>query len=533
MRITSKEITGSLGEILYLVFFGLLLLAKGIGLYDGQVIFKIFLMLASVCLILKLAIEVYSLREVILMAVIMVLTVTAYFISGEKGLLLYGLMMVGLKNVDLKRVFTLGMFLWGTAFAITCAFSLFRLEDTVFKVHGKLGLGHIFRWSLGYPHPNVLQISYFLVAIFVIYLLGDAFKIKHALWLFLGNGIVFLYSVSYTGFIICTCLLVGRLYLFVRKRLSLIEKVLLQLLFPACVFMSLAAPVMIKGELFQWLNRALNTRMELAWRYLQPEYFSLFGIRVAEVTTESLTMDNSYLFAYITYGLIPFAALCLGTVYMIYHNVKKEKYVESLIILTIVIGGLTEPFLYNTSFKNVGFLFMGVLLFSHGNQNRKKEEFGCRYWTKEISFLGKYNPVISWNLQPFVMWHERINFLIQGRKKRLAVWGGILAVVFAAVVGLWSEYPVGYVVYRTECADLTKVKHYYDGNNAEYAGFKRMHDFSPKEEIEYFSGNIVKMEWLRGIVAGAMAGYFLGWTLGLFYNQASERRRNGGKQCES
>lgn len=341
----TNRLNAGAGEILYWLFFGSLLFAKGIGLYDGQVVFKLVLIFAAASLALKMATDKYTIAELLRILAVIALTAATYLMSGEKGMLLYGMMMVGLKYVDVKKVFLVGCCLWATAFLGVTLFSLFRMEDTVYKVHSKLGLGHIFRWSLGYPHPNVLQVSYLILAVFIIYLLGDGFKLKHAFWLFAGNMLVFLYSVSYTGLIVFLCLLAGRIYLLFRKKLCFFEKFLLQLVFPACVLVSLIVPVTIdvNGKWFKLLNKVFSQRLELGWLYLIPENISLWGKRLSEITNSSKTMDNAYLFAFITYGAIPFAVLCIATMYTLYRYLKEDRNLEALIIVSIIVGGITEP----------------------------------------------------------------------------------------------------------------------------------------------------------------------------------------------
>lgn len=510
-----KELKITLGEILYWIFFGTILFAKGIGLYDGQNVFKLVLVFSTLCLFLKICIEEYTAQEIFFMILIFSLTAITYLISGEKGLLLYGLVTVGVKNVNLKRIFFVGAGVWTIAFASIIVKSLFVMDSTVYKVHDKLGLGHIFRWSLGYPHPNVLQISYLVLAIFAIYLLGNKFNLKHAILLFLGNCWVFMYSVSYTGFIVFMILLTGRIYLIYRKKWNIVEKIMIQLIFPLSVFLSLVAPITIKGKLFIFLNELLSTRMELAWRYLKPEYISLFGIRVSEITTESLTMDNAYLSAFITYGMVPFLIICFSTIYMIFRYVKEEKYLETIIIITIVIAGLTEPFLYNTSFKNLSFLFMGALLF--GNKHKRKEKGIAVQKNKEITLS-----------------LEKITFFMQQIRKAVSlsagkVIGGLAgAVLLFIIISRIIIYPAGYVVYRKDCADLTKEKHYYKETASEYADYKKMEDFEDGSEIEYFSGNIVKMERFRNTVTGIVGGYAMGYSivvLGLQIMSRSEKNR--------
>lgn len=506
------ENTGSteikLGEILYWLFFGSLLFAKGIGLYDGQLVFKLVLIFAFGCLALKLAIESYTITEILGIIFIIALTGMTYVISGEKGMLLNGLMVIGMKNVSIKRIFTVGAMLWTAAFLGVTIFSLFHMEDTVYKVHSKLGMGHIFRWSLGYPHPNVLQVSYIILAIFVIYLLGDAFKLKHAFWLFAGNCLVFLYSVSYTGFIVFMCLLLGRIYLLFRKRLCFAEKLLLQMIFPGCVFISLLAPVKLSGRWFRVLDNLLSHRLELAWWYLEPEYMSLWGRRLSEITTEAKTMDNAYLFAFITYGAIPFTILCFATMYMIYRYLKRNAYLETLIILSIAVGGLTEPFLYNTSFKNLSFLFMGALLFEH---RKERKEWG-------LQSLGLNLSGTWWNRQftirtgTIAAGKNRICQILKADWKK-CIAACLIALIIGFLVNRMVTYPEGYVVYRVDCSDLTKERHYYREDASEYQNFKRMHSFEEGDEIEYYDGNIVIMEKIRNEVMGMAIGGLCGYVI--------------------
>lgn len=497
-----------LGEILYWLFFGSLLFAKGIGLYDGQLVFKLVLIFALGCLALKIAIERYTAAEIAGMVLIVVLTGMTYVVSGEKGMLLNGLMMMGMKHVSRKRTFTVGAVLWTMAFLGVTISSLFHMEDTVYKVHDKLGMGHIFRWSLGYPHPNVLQVSYIVLAIFIIYLLGNHFRWKHALWLFAGNCLVFLYSVSYTGFVVFMCLLLGRIYLLIRKRLCFAEKALLQLVFPGCVLISLLAPVKLGEKWFRPLDNLLSHRLELAWWYLKPEYISLWGRRLSEITSEARTMDNAYLFAFITYGAVPFAVLCIATMYMIYRYLKEDKYMEALIILSIIIGGLTEPFLYNTSFKNLSFIFMGALLFENRTGKREWGLFSGKLhlpgngWRQQI--MGKTGWVKA-------LQKEICRILKADWKKYMA--GCIVAVLTGLLISQTVTYPKGYVVYRADCADITKEKFYYHEDASEYQDFKRMHSFQEGDEIEYFDGGIVTMEKIRNTVMGMVTGGFGGYVI--------------------
>lgn len=523
----SKVLNVKIGEVLYWLFFFSLFFAKGIGLYDGQAVFKLILVFATACLGLKLCMEHYTIGEYLRIIFVIGLTGIAYLNSGEKGLLLYGMMMVGLKYVNVRRLLSISTLVWMAAFLLITVTSLFHMDDTVFKIHDKLGLGHIFRWSLGYPHPNVLHISYVILVMLIIYQMGERFKLKHALWLFVGNAIVFMYSTSYTGFILFVCLLFGRVYLCFRKKLCLLEKGLLWLVAPFCIVLSLVAPVKITGQLFQILNNLLSTRMELAWRYLQPENYSLFGIRVAEITTSRLTMDNSYLFAFITYGMIPFTILCLGILYVVFYYLKKDKYLEILLMITIMVGGMTEPFLFNTSFKNIGFVFGGILLFGSTDVESNKEKRGfsiASKWNKEIAL-----PIGT------VAYVRELGRRILAANSRKIITGLFGAALLCLIVQLTVEYPPGYVFYQEDCADINDdIQKLYDVDNPDYMGYKRMGEFTENDVIEYFSGNIVLMEKIRNLVISVVIGYAIGYLICGSYLEAKKckKRQTGSVHGE-
>ena len=91
--------------------------------------------------------------------------------------------------------------------------------------------------------------------------------------------------------------------------------------------------------------------------------------------------------------------------------------------------------------------------------------------------------------------------------------GCLLAILIGLSVRWIAIYPKGYVVYRTDCSDITKEKHYYREDASEYQDFKRMHHFKEGDEIEYFNGGIIIMEKIRdqvmGIVIGGWSGYVI------------------------
>lgn len=356
------ECAVKLSELCFYLFFVLLLFAKGIGLYDGQTEFKIFFVLALAGWTGKMLLDTYSVREAFLCIALVLLGGGIYLVSREKGALIVVLLLCGMRNVDIRRIFRVGAFTWGISFGSLFVLTSLHVVDSAFKVHDRLGMGRVIRWSLGYAHPNVLHISYFVLICFVLYLLQDRLRFYHLLLLEAGNLYVFMYSLSTTGFLISTACLILAFYWNVKKHLCRAEQILVQLCLPVCLFLSFGAPLLLEGQLFDTLNQILNTRLALSKWFLQNQPVKLLGVDTTAIVTALRTMDNSYVFALITYGWIFFVFIITGYFRTIYRKTVRQDGMALCLILSCLVAGITEPFLFNTSFKNISLLFIGVEL---------------------------------------------------------------------------------------------------------------------------------------------------------------------------
>lgn len=514
-----KKIKVTTEEILYLAFFCMIFFAKGIGLYDGQAVFKAVLVLAGVFLFLKICIGSYSYKELLKMAVIVLITGLVYINSGDKGMLLYGLMIIGLKNVKLEYLLKAALVVWSIAFGALWMISLMQMDDIMYRVASKLGMEHIFRWSMGYAHPNVLHITYLILAALILLVAGEKINWKYYAGLTLGNLFVFLYSVSYTGVAIVFFMLLGRGYLQFRRKLGKLEQIMLSLLLPFCITISLLGPILLKGRVFDILNKILNTRLSLSAHYLKPEYLSLFGTRLSEITTPQWTMDNAYVFALIAGGIIPFALLCVTYVYLIISLIKTKQYLKALVALSLAAAGLTEPFLFNTSFKNISFLFFGGLLFSEDKRKNKKE----------ICIFRKGNQEISIQLDQI---NDRWHCFKQRIKQNRGYVFSVIAAGAAAGIIIYNfavKIPEGYVVRRSYCEDISEEIKLYEKDNPLYKEFYHMEDFEQGEEIEYFTGDIVWMERVRGSFMSFLIGALLGSLIMIVLFHVKKECRNDKK----
>ena len=513
-----KKLT--LEEALYFGFFILLSIVKGFGLYEGQKLFILLVVPALLCGGFKILLSSYTKRQWTVLILLLFLTGLVYVQSLEIGIFFIMFMILGMKNVSLQKIFRLGLWVWSVCAVILCLISFPRLEHTVYRVSQKLGLGYIFRWSLGFTHPNILHITYLTLCALILYELADKFNLKHFVILMGGNVLVFLYSISYTGFAIVTILLLGSMYVKIRPRFCLLEKMAANLVLPAIIFISFALPFMLydarfMASLFK-LNNLVNTRINIAHFYLVPECMSLFGVKMSYLAQIQyyLSIDNSYVWAFIHYGIIPFVLFMVAYLILIADCTRKQKTRELMLITCFLGAGYTEPLLFNTSFKNITLLFLGELLF---RQKEGEEEYClCPGLRKKLEILlQKITAKVT--KMSFFQWDLPVLFAKIQKYYRKQVLAAVAACMLIGIVicAILYKEPKGYVMPRTNTDWLERDFYYLESaDDPAYAGYRVMNYKDAETIMQVLEGNAVRLETVRYYVGSILIGGLIGWFIG-------------------
>lgn len=485
----------TLQEVFYYAFFILLSITKGLGFYEGQAVFKLLVIPAFICVLLKIFITPYTVSQWAAQAVLLSLSAFIYFESGQIGIFFVTFTILGMKNISVKKVFKIGLCIWSGCAILLSIFSFFRLEHTIYRVHPKMGLGPIFRWSLGFTHPNILHITYFVLCAYIIYELADDYNFKHLIFMMIGNALVFIYSISYTGFGITALLLAGGIYVKVRPKFNILEKAAINLILPLLIIVSFVLPLILYMPWVEKINDILGSRILLANLFLQPEYVSLFGIKTADIVRSSMTLDSSYIWGFINYGIIPFILLMAAYFILIFDYTRKQKTRELLIILSFLIAGFTEQLLFNTSFKNITLFFIGELLF---RQKEAAKEY-CLFPSlkKEIEI-----PALKLDLKALPI------------KKSIA-YIAVCTVIAALLCAVLRTQPKGYIVPRVYTDGYDKYTSIYltDRNAPEYEGYVVMNYQDDQTPMQIVEGNAVWLETFRYYLGSIMLGILTGYII--------------------
>ena len=374
-------------ELIYYIYFLVLFGARAVGLYDGQKIYNVCLVLGVLAFGIKVLSTRHTLAEYLAIASFLSIGALTYLCSGEKGLLLYFTMMLGMKSINKKKVMRLGLCILSAAYFILYLLSVSGLITELNHINRRTGYGYLLRHSLGYPYPNTAHTT-LLILVILFFFLYEASDLKALLKAeiiaMLLNLYVYLYTVSLTGLLSITIYLVINFYLQARTDRSKPENALLHILFPAIVIFSIVGPILAKGSLFTILNKLLHKRYEYALYFLTNEKITLFGSYFKKPPTNWYMLDNSFLYLFLQLGVMPFAFVCIIYLLWIRNLISENKIRELAVIITFCFIGMSDPFLFNLSYKNLTFIFLGQWLY---NTLEKQSEKYPEFLSKEFLIL--------------------------------------------------------------------------------------------------------------------------------------------------
>ena len=353
-------------EIAYFLYFTVMFGYRAIGLYEGNALYQISLIIGMLLFIAKVAVTEHTVLEYAFMGMLLLISAVVYYNTGEKGLLLYFTMMLGLKNVSVRRVFKLATIILSISYTTLVLLCVTGLKEDIVYLKNRAFFGRVLRRSLGYSYPNTLFTTYIVLMVLIIYMLGKQSKknlLLISLFLFIGAVYIFIYTCSNTGIIVSVFYLLVNLYFQFRKDFSKFERIGVQLIYPLCLVYSIGAPLLVKGEVFRLLDKVLHNRMAYPLYYLTNEPVTLLGVRFGPTPNTNYTIDSSFLYSFLQLGIIPFVIVTLLFLAMIHDYVKRERKTEAAIIVSFCLLGLSDPFLFNLAYKNLMFLFVGEYIY--------------------------------------------------------------------------------------------------------------------------------------------------------------------------
>ncbi len=402
----NTEYRDKTAEVIYLIYFGLMVGARASGLYEGMLIYNITLVIGMLLFGLKMIVGKHTLKEYLLAGFFVLLSVIVYLHTGEKGLLVCFSMMLGMKNVSVKKAIKVGACVGGFFIISKIILGVFRVTSEIYYPQWRSGMDIMFRHALGYPHPNSLHMNVAMLGMMTSYLVTSILPSKKingtnsnisnknhgstlimimlSLLILAFNYYVYLYSGSRTGLLGCLFYLIINTWLFFRKKIGIIEKIILYSFFPIVCVVAIILPLILKGRLYNWLNwNVFSTRFEIARYFWANNSISLFGIRLnnPDPLFRTYGIDMAQLYLFLQLGLVAFVTISALTMWFIHNAVINDKRAELAVLMGTLFLGIWEPFLYNLSYKNFVFVFFGAMIYRLGT---KKDIIKSNTYDKDI-----------------------------------------------------------------------------------------------------------------------------------------------------
>lgn len=518
MKEQNKYTSITVHELLFLISFSVLFIMKGIGIYEGMLVFNISIIVSFLCAGFAMLMADYTIPEFIGAIVLLGCSFLAYFETGEKAVIAAVLMVIGMKNVSLERMMKLAFIIWTVCFYGMLFVHLAGWKEDIILAHNKFGLGFILRRSLGFPHPNVLHISFIIwMALFLYVWNGRGKKLlKTTIVLGFSNVFMFFYSVSVTGMGLGFIYLFCNYYFTLRKDFNKLEKGLIKAVLPMCIFMCTVPPLFFGGKLFDILNKLLNTRMNI-WKYYLTNFTpGILGTAIYPPEGQQMSLDGSYLYLLYYYGWLFFIFFVGATFWTICRCIKKGHKKELAIIMGLSIAGIVEPFLYNFSAKNLILIFIGYELFDELNGS-KRMRINFLPWGKMEIGIKKLNITI-----------EKIQKLWDILKIKCIIVGIVVGVIVAIYTAFMFEKPEQIYVQRIRCDYMEDDGVYQNAiKNAEECWILG----AENQEARFvgFGGNMIIVEYFRAIIANSLMASSISIVLVLLVKSYKIRKKEMGE----
>ena len=372
-KIAGEPISGV--ELLYFIGTAILIGLKAIGMEEMQWPFKVMMVVAFACILVKVIIEKHKLIEYVVMALLLVYGIWSIKTSNSYGLLILIFLFIGTKDINIKKLFRCLALEYAVCFVFTTILGLLGVREGVVLVHEKFGT-ELLRRSLGYTHPNVLHITYVILMALLIYALDFHGKKLYQLLigLFFGDLAVFVFSLSFTGMIMSVALFLAVLYFEIfhfgkQRGLYKAEKVILNIWVPFTIlgfillarFLDIYSIIVGNYKLYTFFNRLFNERTWCINYYYSHVGCPIFG---TDYVIDRVALDCSYGYALYRYGIVFIILILVAYLMTMRYLIKKERYYDIAIMVVFLFAGMSEPFMFNASIKNLTIFMVGECAYS-------------------------------------------------------------------------------------------------------------------------------------------------------------------------
>ncbi|MCR5511922.1 MAG: hypothetical protein K6F54_13395, partial [Lachnospiraceae bacterium] len=348
-----------IGELLYLIYFVLMIGARAIGLYEGQIALNAIYVVAMLLFAAHMIVTKHSVLEYGIALGLLLIAGIVYLHTGEKGLLICFVTLLGMKGVEKQKVIFCGMVTAGLCIAFRIFTGAFGLLPELFYPQDRGAMGVMFRHSLGYAHPNTLHMNVLLLTLLIGFYItsrnnsvtvpGTITKLlqtRETLTIILVSALllglnlyVFMYSGSRTGVLVSLVYLCVNLWFYFRRTPGVFERIVCFAAYPIAAFIAIAFPFILPDKIFDKLdNSVFNTRLSIARYFWSNNSLSLFGIRLnnPDPLFKAYGLDMAHLYLLLQLGTVAFVCMSVITILYVRHALKRGYMAELAVLMAVL-----------------------------------------------------------------------------------------------------------------------------------------------------------------------------------------------------
>lgn len=330
----------------------------------------------------KIATTRYSVKEWVVLIVLIILGCTSYVVTGREELVRIIALVAACKNVDYRKIGK--VVFWETLLGclIIVVLSLVGIYGTV-AVTGHFRGGGIeeTRYCFGMGHPNAFHCMFMVVLILGLAVYEQQMKWYGYVGAFAGNILVYFFTDSRTSLLITAAAIF--LAVFMHYATKMREKYVIYVLaivfLVACVWFSIyIAKVGVDYPILRQIDIRINGRFQWARSEGGIQYWSNFSR--PENTTP---FDMGYVKLFYRYGYIPAYIFIAILSISIWNCRKKQAYDAFLIIMTFVAYSMIEAHAVSTYIgRNYVFFYLWILCFGTHAKEYSMYDIG-KVWIKK------------------------------------------------------------------------------------------------------------------------------------------------------
>lgn len=297
----------------------------------------------------------YKVKELDLIAIVVILIGVSIFTSGDKTLTLVLLFIIAAKNIPFKKIVKISLI----EISLLVLFIIISSQLGIIQNYVFYRSDGTARNSFGFGYATILGNYYLNIVLMYLYIRDNKIKYFEYILLLLINFYIYKTTDYRTGYMLIYFSIILHFFLIKIQIPQKINRILNPIFYycvPFCAVVSIALSIFYdnKKSWYISLNKLLSSRLELGKKAFVNYGLHLFGRKIDMVGNNQVTyggvslvdynyIDCSYLQIALRYGMIILIILCIAYTFLCVKEIKKNNTILCICILVIALHGIMDP----------------------------------------------------------------------------------------------------------------------------------------------------------------------------------------------